>query len=51
MVRMNILNGDKLFYKKTFNHLLLPTNAIIMKQNLYKSIDNMWYLAGDNLLI
>ena len=48
MVRMNILKSDKLFYKKTFNHLLLPTNAKIMKQNLYKSIDNMWYLAGDN---
>jgi len=48
MLRFNILNNDKEFYKKTFNHLLLPQNSKIMKKNLYHSIDSMWYLAGDN---
>ena len=46
--RLEILNAEKDFYKKTFNHLTLPHNTKIMKRNLYKSIDNMWYLAGDN---
>ncbi len=46
--RLKIINADKIFYKKTFNHLLLPQNSKIMKKNLYKSVDNMWYLAGDN---
>ena len=47
-IRLNILNDDKIFYKKTFNHLLLPQNSRIMKKNLYNTVDNMWYLAGDN---
>ena len=47
LIRLELLNEDKIFYKKTFNHLMLPQNSKIMKKNLYKSIDNMWYLAGD----
>ena len=46
--RMTIINKDKIFYKKTFYHLLIPQNVKIMKKNLYKSVDSMWYLAGDN---
>ena len=48
MLRFEILEKDKNFYHKTFNHLLLPQNYKIMKKNLYKTIDNMWYLAGDD---
>ena len=47
-LRIKILNDDKIFYKKTFNHLLLPHNSKLMKKNLYNSVDQMWYLAGDN---
>ena len=47
-MRLEIFNKDKIFYKKTFNHLLLPQNSKIMKINLYNTIDEMWYLAGDN---
>ena len=46
--RFNILNNDKEFYKKTFYHLLIPSNNKIMKSSLYKSVNTMWYLAGDN---
>tara|TARA_B100001057_G_scaffold462339_1_gene515190 strand:- start:120 stop:749 length:630 start_codon:yes stop_codon:yes gene_type:complete len=46
--RIEILNQDKIFFKKTFNHLLLPQNAKILKKSLYNSVDTMWYLAGDN---
>ena len=48
MSRIKILNEDKMFYKKTFYHLILPQNIKIMKKNLYKTVDSMWYLAGDN---
>ena len=48
MVKFNLLNKDKTFYNKTFNHLLLPMKSIIMKKNLYNSVDTIWYLAGDN---
>ena len=47
-VRLEILNKEKIFFKKTFNHLLLPQNNKILKKNLYNSVDSMWYLAGDN---
>ena len=48
LLRFEILNEDKEFYKKTFNHLLLPTNNKISKKSLYNSVNVMWYLAGDN---
>ena len=48
LLRLEILNKEKVFFKKTFNHLMLPQNSKILKKNLYKSVDNMWYLAGDN---
>ncbi len=48
LLRLEILNKDKIFFKKTFNHLLLPQNSKTMKKNLYNTIDNIWYLAGDN---
>ena len=46
--RLDILDEDKIFYKKTFYHLLLPNNSKIMKKKLYNSVDTMWYLAGDH---
>ncbi len=46
--RLEILEKDKIFYKKTFYHLLLPHNSRILRYVLFKSVDEMWYLAGDN---
>ena len=48
LMRLEIFDKDKIFYKKTFNHLLLPQNSKIMKKNLYNTVDEIWYLAGDN---
>ena len=48
ITRFEILKNNKKFYKKTFTYLLLPKNIKLMKNNLYKSVDQMWYLAGDN---
>ncbi len=48
ITRFQILDINKKFYQKTFNHLLLPSNVKVMKKSLYKAIDEMWYMAGDN---
>tara|TARA_B100001057_G_scaffold315534_1_gene315648 strand:- start:2827 stop:3453 length:627 start_codon:yes stop_codon:yes gene_type:complete len=48
MKRLEILNEENKFYKKTFYHLLMPQNSKILKKSLYRSVDMMWYLAGDN---
>ena len=48
MKRIEILNENYNFFKKTFYYLLLPQNAKILKKSLYNSVDTMWYLAGDN---
>ena len=48
MKRLEILNEENKFYKKTFYHLLMPQNSKILKKSLYSSVDMMWYLAGDN---
>ena len=48
MKRIEILNENNKFFKKTFYYLLLPQNAKILKKSLYNSVDTMWYLAGDN---
>ena len=38
MKRLDILNRDKIFYKKTFNHLILPQNLKIMKKIYTKQL-------------
>ena len=48
ITRLKIIDEDKNFYKKTFYYLALPQNFKTMKKNLYKSVDTMWYLAGDD---
>ena len=47
LIRFEILNNDLEFYKKTFNHLLIPNNFKLLNKNLYKTVDKIWYLAGD----
>ncbi len=48
LTRFEIIESEKKFYQKTFNHLLLPQNLNLLKTMLYKSTDQMWYLAGDD---
>ncbi len=48
ITRFELINKDKIFYKKTFYFMLLPSNSKFMKKNLYKTIDDMWFFAGDN---
>ena len=42
-----LMNKEKNFYKKIFLSLLLPKRSISIPKQLYKSIDQIWYIAGD----
>ena len=47
ILRLNIMKKEKEIINKTFLHLLLPHNYKFCLKNLYKTVDQMWYLAGD----
>ena len=48
IVRLKIMLKEKKIISKTFIHLLLPQNYKFALKNLYKTTDQIWYLAGDN---
>ena len=45
--KIEIMNKEKDFYKKIFLNSLLPNKSVSLPKQLYKSIDQIWYLAGD----
>ena len=47
LCKIEIMNKEKNFYKKIFLKSLLPNRTISLSKQLYKSIDQIWYLAGD----
>ena len=48
ILRLDIMAKEKRIITKTFFHLLLPNNYKFSLINLYKTVDQMWFLAGDN---
>ena len=48
ILRFTIMTKEKNLICKTFFHLLLPHNYNFCLKNLYKTIDQIWFLAGDN---
>lgn len=48
ILRFKIMEKEKELSRKTFIHLLLPTKYNFSIKNIYKSVDQIWYLAGDN---
>ena len=48
ILRLNIMAKEKDLISKTFLHLLLPHNYKFSSKNLYKTVDQIWFLAGDN---
>jgi len=41
------MNKEKNFYKKIFISLLVPKRSFFLPKQLYKSIDQIWFIAGD----
>jgi ubiquinone biosynthesis protein COQ9 len=48
ILRLNIMAKEKDLISKTFLHLLLPNNYKFSSKNLYRTVDQIWFLAGDN---
>ena len=48
ILRLKIMSREKKLITKTFLHLLLPNNYILAYNSLYKAVDEIWFLAGDN---
>ena len=48
LTKINIINKHKDFYRRTFYFLLIPINYKLLTTYLYKSVDLMWYISGDN---
>jgi len=48
ILRFDIMVKEKKLVSKTFFHLLLPNNYKFCLKNLYKTVDQIWYLAGDS---
>ncbi len=48
IMRLKIMLKEKKLASKTFLYLLLPQNYKFTSKYLYKIVDEMWYLSGDN---
>ena len=48
ILRLNIMAKEKDLISKTFLHLLLPNNYKFSSKNLYRTVDQIWFLSGDN---
>ena len=47
LLKLFLMNKEKLFYKSIFLNLLIPKKNISVPNQLYKSVDQIWFLAGD----
>ncbi len=45
--KIYIMDKEKKFYKKIFLSLLLTNKKFSIPSNLYKSIDQIWFISGD----
>lgn len=48
ILRLKIMLKEKKLISKTFLYLLMPQNFRQASKSLYKTVDQMWFLAGDN---
>ena len=48
IIRLRLFLKEKKLINKTFLYLLIPTNYKLASKNLYKTVDQMWFIAGDN---
>ena len=47
LLKLSLMQKEKLFYKSIFLNLLIPKKNIFVPIYLYKSIDQIWFIAGD----
>ena len=47
LLKLSLMSKDKNFYKKIFLNLLIPKKNFSVPVQLYKSVDQIWFIAGD----
>ena len=45
--KIYLMNKEKIFYRKIFLHLLIPKKNFSLSTQLYKSVDQIWFISGD----
>ena len=45
--KIYLMNKEKIFYKKIFLNLLIPKKNFSLPSQIYKSVDQIWFIAGD----
>ena len=48
ILRLKIISKEKKLISKTYTYLFLPHNSKLGLKKLYRTVDQMWFLAGDN---
>ena len=48
LTKINLMRKEKEFYKKIFLNIILPKKNFSLSRQLYQSVDQMWFIAGDN---
>ena len=46
--KISLMNKDKSFYRTIFLNLLIPKKNFSLSNQLYKSVDQLWFIAGDS---
>ena len=46
--KISLMNKDKLFYRSIFLNLLIPKKNFSLSSQLYNSVDQLWFIAGDS---
>ena len=46
--KISLMNKNKVFYRSIFLNLLIPKKNFSLSGQLYKSVDQIWFIAGDS---
>ncbi|MDC0498626.1 COQ9 family protein [Alphaproteobacteria bacterium] len=46
--KISLMNKDKPFYRNIFLNLLIPNKNFSLSNQLYNSVDQLWFIAGDS---
>ena len=46
--KISLMNKNKLFYRSIFLNLLIPKKNFSLSNQIYNSVDQIWFIAGDS---
>ena len=46
--KISLMNKDKPFYRSIFLNLLIPKKNFSLSSQIYNSVDQLWFIAGDS---